>query len=190
MLLLLMHHIAADGWSLSPLLRDLWAVVRGALRGCGGGACLRCRCNMRTTRCGSRRCWVGERGAKADLGQLGYWRDQLAELPEQLELPRERVRPAVSSHRGAGLRWSCRRSCTAACSALARASGRACSWCCRRRCGCAERGWGGQLTSRWARRLRGAPTSAGRSGRVLRQHAGAAHGHLGQSELPRAARRG
>ena len=32
--------------------------------------------------------------------QLSYWVDALAELPDQLDLPSDRPRPAVSSHRG------------------------------------------------------------------------------------------
>ena len=32
--------------------------------------------------------------------QLSYWRERLAGLPDQLDLPSDRPRPAVSSHRG------------------------------------------------------------------------------------------
>ncbi|MFD0351623.1 condensation domain-containing protein [Kitasatospora aburaviensis] len=35
--------------------------------------------------------------------QLGYWREQLAGLPEQVELPFDRPRPAAMSYRGAHL---------------------------------------------------------------------------------------
>ncbi|WP_157114423.1 non-ribosomal peptide synthetase, partial [Nocardia gamkensis] len=35
--------------------------------------------------------------------QIGFWRERLAGLPDQLELPADRARPAVASHRGATL---------------------------------------------------------------------------------------
>ena len=77
-------------------------------------------------------------GDEADAGsalsrQLAYWTDRLRDLPEQLDLPGDRARPAVASHRG-GV------GCGVAAGFAARRSGRrlrgrrarACSWWCRR----------------------------------------------------------
>ena len=54
-LLLLLHHIAGDGWSLAPLWRDLAAAYAARL-GQGAIDWRRCRYNMPTTRCGSTSC--------------------------------------------------------------------------------------------------------------------------------------
>ncbi|KDO98264.1 gramicidin synthetase, partial [Mycobacterium avium subsp. hominissuis 3388] len=95
------HHIAADGSSLNPLLRDLTAAY--------------------TARCAGRvPDWVPlpvqyidyalwQRAQFGDLedpdspiaGQLRYWQEALAGLPERLALPTDRPYPAVADHRGA-----------------------------------------------------------------------------------------
>ena len=47
-------------------------------------------------------------GESAISRQLSFWTSQLAGLPDQIDLPLDRARPAVSSHRGGsvGLRLS------------------------------------------------------------------------------------
>ena len=192
-LLLLLHHIAGDGWSLAPLARDLARALRGAPRGACAPICRRCRCNMPTTRCGSTRCWATRAIRRAR--SRASWRTgprRSKDLPEQIDLPSDRPRPAVSSYRGE--------------QRAARARGRAARRSCWRwratsgaslfmvlqagPCGAADAAGGGhrhpdRQPDRGAHRQR-----ARRSGRVLRQHAGAAHRHVRQSELPGAGRRG
>ncbi|HKB47543.1 MAG TPA: condensation domain-containing protein, partial [Ktedonobacterales bacterium] len=107
-LLLLLHHIAGDGWSLAPLLGDL-ARCYGARRSgqAPGLAPLPVQYADYTL-------WqhavLGQEsdGESALARQLGFWRAQLAGLPDAIDLPSDRPRPAVASHRGevVGLRLS------------------------------------------------------------------------------------
>ena len=99
-LLLLLHHIAGDGWSLSPLWRDLAGFY--AARLAGGAAAL----PALPVQYADYTLWQqGVLGDEADASsalsrQLAYWRDRLEGLPDQLDLPADRPRPAVASHRG------------------------------------------------------------------------------------------
>ncbi|MEV6424328.1 amino acid adenylation domain-containing protein [Streptomyces sp. NPDC051662] len=99
-LLLLMHHIAADGWSMPLLRRDL--TVAYAARGAGHGP----EWQPLPVNYGDYALWQREMlGSEDDpesamSRQLAHWTERLAGLPEELELPADRERPLVSSGDG------------------------------------------------------------------------------------------
>ncbi|HEY3236549.1 MAG TPA: amino acid adenylation domain-containing protein, partial [Polyangiaceae bacterium] len=99
-LLLVLHHIAGDGWSLAPLARDLSESY--AARCAGRVAEL----SALPVHYADYTLWQqGVLGEESDAGSvlsrsLLYWRDRLSGLPEQIALPFDRPRPAVSSYRG------------------------------------------------------------------------------------------
>ena len=99
-LLLTMHHIVSDGWSMGVLVRELAALYAAFARGPGARRCRSCRCSTRTTRRGSGEWLQGE----VLEAQLAYWQQQLAGRPAALELPTDRPRPAVQTHPAARTR--------------------------------------------------------------------------------------
>src|ERR1700730_9418317 len=122
-LLLVLHHIAADGWSLSVLLRDLARSYEARRAGAGAGlAGLPVQYADYTL---WQRAVLGEEGdgASALARQLGYWRDRLAGLPEELALPFDHERPAVASYRGGTVPLDIGADLHAGLLGLARASG-------------------------------------------------------------------
>ncbi|HYU23201.1 MAG TPA: condensation domain-containing protein, partial [Candidatus Dormibacteraeota bacterium] len=99
-LLLVLHHIAADGWSLGPLWRDLSLSYAGR---CAGEVSPLAPLAVQYA---DYTLWqhavLGDEGdGESVLGRsLSFWRAELAGLPEQIALPFDRARPAVSSYRG------------------------------------------------------------------------------------------
>ena len=124
--------------------------------------------------------------------QLGYWKTALADLPEQIELPSDRARPQVCEpprrQRCASGRCA---SCTGGLSALARGTGASLFMVLQAAlAGLLSRlGAGSDIAIGSPIAGRG-DARAGRSDRVLRQHAGAAHRHVGQPGVCRTDRAG
>ncbi|WP_246653500.1 non-ribosomal peptide synthetase [Nonomuraea guangzhouensis] len=92
-LLLLVHHIAGDGMSMMPLSADFATAYAARLEGRGPGW------EPLPVQYADYTLWQAENAVGED--QVGYWRDALAGVPELLELPVDRPRPSVASHRGA-----------------------------------------------------------------------------------------
>ncbi|MFP8885344.1 amino acid adenylation domain-containing protein [Streptomyces mangrovi] len=100
LLLLVAHHIAADGWSLRIIARDLAAAYAARVGG-ERFAPAAPPVDYVDHTLWQHRVLGGPDEEDGPLGeQLAYWRRQLAALPEELALPTDRPRPAVSSHRG------------------------------------------------------------------------------------------
>ncbi|MDH2423774.1 non-ribosomal peptide synthetase [Sphaerisporangium sp. TRM90804] len=99
-LLLLFHHIAGDGWSFSPLARDLMTSYEARRR--GEEAVL----PALPVQYADYTLWQHELLGDGDdpssvLGrQLDYWRRELADLPPEIRLPADRPRPARVTHEG------------------------------------------------------------------------------------------
>ncbi|MFJ5810827.1 condensation domain-containing protein [Streptomyces sp. NPDC093093] len=93
-LVLLLHHIAADGGSTGPLLADLSAAYEAR---CAGGAPLR---EPLAVQYADYTLWQRDLLADADA-EVEHWRTALAGLAPLIDLPTDRRRPAEPSGRGA-----------------------------------------------------------------------------------------
>ncbi|EID17508.1 linear gramicidin synthetase subunit D [Mycobacterium xenopi RIVM700367] len=102
-LVVVLHHIAADGWSITPLVRDLGAAYASR---CAGRAPSWAPLAVQYA---DYTLWQRRQLGELDdphspiAGQLAYWEQALAGLPERLELPTDRPYPAVADQRGASV---------------------------------------------------------------------------------------
>jgi acyl carrier protein len=98
MLVLVMHHLVVDGWSIAVLNKEL-----GALYSAFSTAEPN-HLTPLTIQYADYAVWQHEWLSGPDLGtQLRYWRTKLRGMPVSIELPADRLRPQVASHRGATL---------------------------------------------------------------------------------------
>jgi amino acid adenylation domain-containing protein/non-ribosomal peptide synthase protein (TIGR01720 family) len=99
-LILALHHIVTDGWSMGVLIEELSVLYGGLV--CGEPVGLA----PLPVQYADFAVWQRDRlSGEVLAGQLAFWRDRLAGLVP-LELPTDRPRPAVRSVRGAALEFT------------------------------------------------------------------------------------
>ncbi|HVG44171.1 MAG TPA: condensation domain-containing protein, partial [Longimicrobium sp.] len=97
-LLVGMHHIVSDGWSIGVLSREFSALYAAYREGRESPL------PELAVQYADYAVWQREQLAGEELErQLAYWKERLAGVPELLELPTDHPRPAVKTYRGASV---------------------------------------------------------------------------------------
>ncbi|MCP2253723.1 non-ribosomal peptide synthase domain TIGR01720/amino acid adenylation domain-containing protein [Prauserella aidingensis] len=104
-LVVVLHHSAADGWSFTPFLDDLSRAYRARTEGGSPGF------DPLSVQYADYAIWQRELlDAESDdnslaTEQLRYWHERLTGIPDVVTFPADRSRPAVASHRGESVSW-------------------------------------------------------------------------------------
>lgn len=118
LLLLVLHHIIADGWSMGVLVNELAQCYRAAVHGQVA------ELPALPIQYADYAVWQRQRlDAVALERQLAYWRSALGEPQAPLELPSDRPRPAAMSGRGGRQRFQVERTTALALKKLAQQQG-------------------------------------------------------------------
>ncbi len=100
-LVILLHHIAADGWSVTSLLRDLESAYQAGAQCPDGPSWPPLPVRYADYALWQRDLLGDEDDPGSELSrQAAFWREALAGLPAELSLPADRPRPAVPSYEG------------------------------------------------------------------------------------------
>ena len=105
-LVIVVHHICADGWSLAPLATDVMASYFA--RSAGTAPTWQPLPVQYADYSLWQRRILGREDDPESLAaeQIAYWTKQLADLPDQLDLPTDRSRPALQSYAGATVNFA------------------------------------------------------------------------------------
>ena len=116
--LLTFHHIIIDGWSMGVFVREVAALYNAFSQGLASPLA------ELPVQYADYAVWQREwlQGEVLEQ-QIGYWKQQLEGAPELLELPTDRPRPAVQTHRGASVGMVLSQELTAKLRELCRAEG-------------------------------------------------------------------
>ena len=118
MLILTLHHIASDGWSLGVLFRELMEFYRAYLTGDTP------ELSELPIQYADFACWHRD-WLKGEVleSQLSYWKEQLAGCPEFQQFPTDHPRPPQQTYRGARERVYLPANLTASLKALSQMEG-------------------------------------------------------------------
>ncbi|MCZ4560639.1 non-ribosomal peptide synthase/polyketide synthase [Rhodococcus sp. IEGM 1401] len=122
-LVVVVHHISADGWSMGPLTRD---VMTAYLARVAGDAPQWTPLSVQYADFALwQRAVLGDDADPSSLmaAQANYWRSALADLPSELTLPYDRPRPAVQSYSGGRFQFDIDADLRASLDDLARSTG-------------------------------------------------------------------
>ncbi|HEV7367752.1 condensation domain-containing protein, partial [Arenibaculum sp.] len=117
-LLVTLHHIVSDGWSIGVLARELGALYRAYAQ--GGGDPLEPLAVQYADYAAWQRRWLS---GDALERQAAYWRETLSGAPPLLELPTDRRRPAQQDYAGGFVRLDLDEALTAKLKALGQRHG-------------------------------------------------------------------